>query len=246
MQWNNLALNKYSICAEVCLGGTMNQPLIERIHAAALRCKKRLGEPGYRQLFPSRMSDDELQSHGPRVIEEMLVETIRHLCRNQPATTPQIGIGEWRDFLTEIMPGHIVAPASADDPPRSSFAPFITRALWPRIVSNKAIMLMLIGYIFQREASRRAAETSAWNDCAFHEIYHELVWHAPFASSKRHDAAVTLARCLAYCLCTLENASTLEDLRWVKRDLEMIRSGAVPIAYDPSTKTVYLGNWYTL
>jgi hypothetical protein len=91
----------------------------------------------------------------------------------------------------------------------------------------------------------RARSVNAWDRYGFSLFADLLSTNYPEPTQDRLEKIAINARLLAYILYSLEHASTLDELLALKNGLTALAAGAVPIAYVPHTKTLYVGNWYS-
>ncbi|MBP7134079.1 hypothetical protein KBA73_02580 [Patescibacteria group bacterium] len=224
----------------------MHTELQGRILRAVTTCTERLQRRPYRQSTARQLNKEELLDHGPQIIGTQLKQCLKQLTDPSIQHTPRAeDLEACRRLLSRFIEVSSVEPVPVRVPSQHlSFPALLEQRLRPAVHSGRSFRLAALGAILQLPKATAAGSIEAWDHCGFYTFLDLLSMAYPEPSPDRFERMITIARLLAYILSSLENASTLDDLLPLKGGLTALRAGAVPIAYIPRTKTLYIGNWY--
>lgn len=230
----------------------MDEVLIERIRHAKNRAMQQFYARPYRGTTHRTPSQEAVDDHGPEVIEELLTEVVTRLTQKSPATgtteeEPAHAV-DWQEFFEPHLKIDQAAYDSTQsaDAQRHAFPLLLERVLRPSVHSWTSAGWMLLGHVLRSSRWRHIGIVEAWAPHGFNEVHEHLMAAFPEPTAARHEAIETLARLIAYIICSLESSSSPEDLLPLKHILSALAAGSCPTRYDAATKTLYVSDWYAL
>lgn len=224
--------------------------LIRRIRAAENTGVQRLQNlSGGRRAYYAPTAE-AVANYGPRATGEALIQLLRKLRKpgeHNPLTEKDVRA--WKEFLlhTPTIFERVVSTqvTEQDFLTKESCAAYMRAALERNVHTNASFSVWFLGTISQMKSILRVASVKAWGEAGFYEAYEYL--EGPGNNSlRREGASETLAYFCAYAIRTIEDYSYIEELLPIKKCIEALERGAVPVAYDTKRKTAYIANWYTL
>ncbi len=226
----------------------MNE-LIERIRRAEKVGTRRLQSlSGGRRRYcePSKQA---ITQYGPLATGEALIGALRKLQELKKPGPQREDVTAWRELLTHFST--TFSKVEAEEVTEEQFLAreacdrYIRKALEMSMHTNASFGIKCLGAFFQVENLSRVAFVKAWGEAGFYEVYEQL--RTPEEPSLRKESAlITVSSFCAYTIRMIEDYSYLEELGSVKKCIEALEYGAVPLTYDKKTKTAYIANWYTL
>lgn len=226
----------------------MNE-LIERIRRAEKVGTQRLQTlRGGRRRYcePSRQT---IVQYGPLATGEALIRALKKLQGLKKPSPQREDVTAWRELLTLFSA--TFSKVEAEEVTEEQFLTreacdrYMRKALEMSVHTNASFGIRCLGAFFQVENLSRMAFVKAWGEAGFYEAYEQL--RTPEEPSLRKESAlITVASFCAYTIRMIEDFSYLEELSSVKKCLEALERGAVPLTYDKKTKTACIANWYAL
>lgn len=194
----------------------------------------------------------EMRDHGPEATGQLLLELFEGLTQVHTQKSADLCVEDlraWQQLLTGFMTcTHVVGTVGEEDPflRHTSFSRKLRQAFEHSLHTNASMGLKLLGFITQLRPISEVASRRAWSSAGFYEVYEWLCTTHPDPSLRQEDALATMAYFAAYAIRIIEDFSHLGELRAVKSGIVALQHGAIPIAYDEKTQTVYVDRWHTL
>ncbi len=228
----------------------MDARVEKRIHDAMRRGSERLAsfnDGSLRLIKPSKTTVAEC---GPRAVGALLLQVLDGTTKKENDSNRPISEQDVRAW-SRLLDGSGITVVAGKGKERALFldndscSEIIRQILEVRIRTNEWFVLNAFGILSQQDWVLKTASKRTWDAFGFYDI------HAMLAEAKEpvcidYDLFVVMARMAAYITCLIERYSSVEEIAPAKDCLIAIAHGALPIAYNKKTKTIYVGNWHTL